>query len=109
MLRFYGVGCYRHGLKCAAQGYDGPPLNLARLHEWGTNLNNPSFARQWIMHETPNESAEAESDPPVWSERMLPIYPGPDATVYAPRWTPRGWVYRPPEPDESTAEREATE
>ena len=103
-LRFYGVGCYRHGTHLAASGYDARimgKLTLPRMEGW---IQHPRTTHSRLLLETRDWTADPARDPSAVSR---PLHVEMDCTasaaegpsVYDPSWTLAGW--RKPVPEDA--------
>lgn len=92
-LRFYGTGTYEHHGECHAQGREGT-LKSTELAEWAAKaMQAEAGNRAWHGRILPRDSADAKSDPIVWTdaENVAIQQPG-KASIYDVCFTPNGWI-----------------
>ena len=108
-LRYYTAGCYKHGERMGASGYDAEvlgPITPEKLEQWVNNGNASRLhmkGRVWSSDPSEDEAAASVSMD-VEMDPRLPAHEGP--SIYEKFWTPNGWRFEGHEEKERKA-REA--
>jgi hypothetical protein len=99
-VRFYGVGCYRHGDHLAASGYDAHVfgrLTPDRMEKW---INGSRNMHRRMVLESRHWTADPAQDATATSRPLTLIMdparsPAEGPSVYDPAWTIGGWRRKP--------------
>jgi hypothetical protein len=95
-LRFYGIGCYRHGRHLAASGYDAAVLGKLTADRQARWIQHPGTTHRKLLLETREWTADPAFDPsatsrPLHLEMDCTVSPAEGPSVYDKDWTLGGW------------------